>query len=68
MKPETAAAHHQVFARAECYRHTHSVAFVRAIAWVEDPEQPFATAAATFALAARGKVITEEILREGLKT
>lgn len=63
-----APAHHQVFARAECYRHTNSVAFVRAIAYVEDPELPFATAAATFALAARGKVITEDILREGLKT
>ncbi len=62
-----APARHDVFARAECYRHGASVAFVRAIAWVEDPDQPFATAAATFALAARGKVITEDILREGLK-
>lgn len=60
-------AHLDVFARAECYRHTASVAFVRAIAWAEDPEAPFATAAATFALATRGKVITEEVVREGLK-
>ena len=62
-----APAHHDVFARAECYRHSASVAFVRAVAYVENPDDPFATAAATFALAARGKVITEEFLREGLK-
>lgn len=61
-----APAHRDVFARAECYHHTSSVAFVRAVAYVEDPEQPFATAAATFALGARGKVITEEAVRSGV--
>jgi acyl-coenzyme A thioesterase PaaI-like protein len=60
-----APAHRDVFARAECYHHTSSVAFVRAIAYVENPEQPFATSAATFALATKGKVITEADVRKG---
>lgn len=62
-----APAHKDIFARAECYHHSASVAFVRAVAYVDDPEQPFATAAATFALAARGQVITEEEVRKGIK-
>ena len=56
-----------VFARAECYRDTSSVAFVRAIAYVDDPAQPFASAAATFALSTRGRAITEDDVRKGLK-
>lgn len=62
-----APAHHHVFARAECYRDTSSVAFVRAVAYVTDPEDPFASAAATFALSTRGRAITEEELRKGSK-
>ena len=62
-----APAHHHVFARAECYRDTSSVAFVRAVAYVDDPEQPFASAAATFALSTRGRPMTEEEIRKGLK-
>lgn len=62
-----APAHRDVFARAECYRDTSSVAFVRAIAYVGDPEQPFASAAATFALATQGRAITGEEVRRGLK-
>lgn len=62
-----APAHKDVFARAECYHHTSSVAFVRAVAYVEKPDQPFATATATFALSTRGRPITEEDVRKGLK-
>ena len=62
-----APAHRDVFARAECYRDTSSVAFVRAIAYVEDPEQPFASAAATFALSTRGRALSEDDVRKGLK-
>lgn len=62
-----APAHRDVFARAECYHVTSSVAFVRAVAYVDDPSKPFASASATFALATRGKVITEEDVRKGLK-
>ncbi len=43
-----------VFAKAECYRVTRSVAFVRAEAWV-DGEAPFASSSSTFALSTRGR-------------
>ena len=62
-----APAHKDAFARAECYHHTSSVAFVRAVAYVENPEEPFATASATFALSTRGRAITEQEVRKGLK-
>lgn len=62
-----APAHKDVFARAECYHHTSSVAFVRAVAYVDDSNQPFASATATFALSTRGRAITEEDVRKGLK-
>jgi uncharacterized protein (TIGR00369 family) len=63
-----APAHHHVFARAECYRASTSVAFVRAVAYVENPEDPFASAAATFALSTRGRALTEEEVRKGIKS
>lgn len=62
-----APAHQDVFARAECYHHGASVAFVRAVAYVDDANQPFASASATFALATQGRAITEEDVRKGLK-
>ena len=39
-----------VMARAHCYKLTRSVAFVRAVAYDRDPEDPIATGQATFML------------------
>ena len=39
-----------IYARAHCYKVTHSVAFVRASAYEESPEDPIATAQAAFFL------------------
>lgn len=37
-----------LFARAECYKLTRAVAFVRASAWERRPEEPFASCLGTF--------------------
>ena len=42
----------ELYARADCYRLTRNVAFVRAVAWDRTPEDPFASALGTFMLGA----------------
>lgn len=48
MRP--AAPRRDVLAMAHCYKLTRSIAFVRALAFDEDPDDPIAHAAATFML------------------
>lgn len=48
MRPATAGE--TVFARAECYRLTRSIAFARAVAYHTDPAEPVATAQGAFIL------------------
>jgi uncharacterized protein (TIGR00369 family) len=43
---------HELYARADCYRLTRNVAFVRAIAWERTAGDPFASALGTFMLGA----------------
>lgn len=49
MRPATPGR--DLFAAAECYRKTHRIAFVRGVAYHDDPEDPVATSVATFMLA-----------------
>ncbi|MEM8789431.1 MAG: PaaI family thioesterase [Pseudomonadota bacterium] len=42
-----------VTARADCYRITRNVAFVRATAWTDDPDAPVAAAAGAFTVGAQ---------------
>lgn len=46
LKPATPGR--DVLARAECYRLTRTVAFVRGVAWHESPEDPIAHSVGTF--------------------
>jgi uncharacterized protein (TIGR00369 family) len=45
------------FARAECFKVTRNVAFVRGLAYHDTPDEPFATAAATFMISTPGKSV-----------
>lgn len=54
---EPATPDRDVLARAECYRKTKNVAFVRAVAYHDTPEHPIASAAATFMLSTKGKSV-----------
>jgi uncharacterized protein (TIGR00369 family) len=55
-----------LYARAECYKLTRNVAFVRASAWERDVNDPFASCLATFMVGAHsaGSPFTSEI-RQG---
>jgi len=49
-----AAPDRDLYARAECYRTTKNVAFVRGVAYEHDPSNPFASCLATFMLGSSG--------------
>ena len=57
LKPSLAKR--DLFARAECFKATRNVAFVRAVAYHEGPGDPIATATATFMLSTKGKSVHE---------
>lgn len=59
LKPGT--PNRDIFARAECFKATHNVAFVRALAFHEDPGDPIAAASGTFMLSTRGKSATQRV-------
>lgn len=48
MRPARAGS--TVFARADCYRMTRSIGFARAVAYIDHPKDPVASAAGAFAL------------------
>ena len=47
-----------VFARAECFKTTHNVAFVRAMAFHDDLSDPIAAASGTFMISTQGGAVT----------
>jgi uncharacterized protein (TIGR00369 family) len=51
-----------VIARAECFKVTRNVAFVRALAYHDAPAEPFATAVATFMISTPGKSVVAAAL------
>jgi uncharacterized protein (TIGR00369 family) len=53
-----------VFARCECYKVTRQVAFVRGVAFNDDPGDPIASAAGTFMIFREGKSAVGERLRD----
>jgi acyl-coenzyme A thioesterase PaaI-like protein len=55
-----------VFAEAECYRITRSVAFTRAFAHQGDPRDPIAAAAGTFMLGTKGEVTRAQAVSQEL--
>ena len=57
LKPAT--PRQAVHARAECFKATHNVAFVRAIAYHESEDDPIAAASATFMISTKGRSVTE---------
>ena len=56
-----------VFAEAECYRITRSVAFTRAFAHHGDPKDPIAAAAGTFMLGTKGEVTRPQTIGTEVK-
>ena len=57
LKPATVGR--DVLARAECFRTTRNVAFVRALAFHDSPDDPLAAAAGTFMLSTPGRSVSE---------
>lgn len=53
LKPATPGR--AVVCRAECYKRTRNIAFARAVAYHDDPNDPIASAAGTFMLATKGR-------------
>jgi len=49
-----AEAHRTVLARATCYKMTRNVAFTRAVAYHDDPDDPIAHSVGTFMVSTRG--------------
>ncbi len=49
-----------VHARAHCFKRTRNVAFVRAVAFTDSPEEPIATCTATFMLGTRNTPFSPE--------
>ncbi|MHB8877264.1 MAG: PaaI family thioesterase [Myxococcaceae bacterium] len=57
LKPATPGK--AVHARAECFKATHNVAFVRAIAYHDLETDPLAAASATFMISTKGRSVTD---------
>lgn len=49
-----------VLAKATCYKLTKSVAFIRAIAYHDDENDPIAAAAGTFMFSGKGRSVVEQ--------
>lgn len=58
LKPATVPL--DVRAKATCYKLTRSVAFVRAIAYHDDEDDPIASAAGTFMVSTKGRSVVEQ--------
>lgn len=63
LKPATPGK--AVTARATCYKLTRNVAFTRAVAFHDDPEDPIATSAGTFMLTTKGPAAFDMKDKEG---
>lgn len=58
LKPATPPR--DVFAKSVCYKLTKSVAFVRAVAYHDDENDPIASAAGTFMISTKGRSVIEQ--------
>ena len=56
LKPATPGK--PILCRADCFKATKNVAFIRAIAFHDDHDDPIASAAATFMISTKGKAVT----------
>jgi uncharacterized protein (TIGR00369 family) len=57
LKPGTPGL--DIFARAECFKTTNNVAFVRAMAFHDNPDDPIAAASGTFMIDTRGQPVID---------